>query len=329
MESNVLGNKSTMPVPAVDGVNIPESVQERGWEDLLKLFLSSIDVKDTSRELYYWGLVQYFKWAEKNHFCIKAMTPADIISFKSYLAKKRLSPLTVSAYLTAVRQFYAWTEANLYYPNIARSVRSPKGKKGFKKKHLTPQEIEALLKFAKARSLRDYAIINLILRTGLRTIEVARADVCDIVHMDGRRVMKIWGKGRDCKDAFVILNDAAWMPIKEYLDSRGETDRHDPLFVTEGKGHRGVRMSPRLIQYLCKECMRGIGLDNHRYSAHSLRHTTAVMILLGGGDWKAVQTVLRHSSPAVSQVYTESIEEEVHLKSNPEAFLENALNNDL
>ena len=83
-------------------------------------------------------------------------------------------------------------------------------------------------------------------------------------------------------------------------------------------------MSARGVQYVCKNAMRAIGLDSHEYSPHSLRHTTAVMLLKNGADWKDVQRVLRHSSPVTTQIYTESIEEELRLQRCPESILDNA-----
>ena len=270
-------------------------------------------------------MVQYFRWIQGSGRMMKNMTPADVMSFKSYLVKQKLSALTISSYLTAVRRFYAWTENTMLYPNIARSVRPPRGKKGFKKMHLNESEASELLTYLKSKSLRDYAIVNLILRTGLRTIEVIRADIGDIKHKRGRRILKVWGKGFDDKENFVILGEATWTPIQEYLNTRGKTKKDEPLFLTDGKGHRGARMSTRSVQYVCKEAMKSIGLDGHEYSAHSLRHTTAVLILKNGGDWQDVQRVLRHASPATSQIYTATIEEEVRLDRNPEGILDNVL----
>ena len=298
---------------------------EENWEILLAAFLDSQDLRQKSRETYYWGMVQYFRWIQESGHAIKSMTPADVMSFKNFMVKKRLSPLTIGSYLTAVRQFYKWTENTMLYPNIARSVKPPRGKKGFRKMHLNETEASDMLAYLKSKSLRDYAMVNLILRTGLRTIEVVRADVEDIRHKRGRRILKVWGKGYDDKDNFVILGDAVWNPIQEYLNTRGLQSKKEPLFVTDGKGHRGARMSTRSVQYVCKESMKAIGLEGHEYSAHSLRHTTAVLILKNGGDWQDVQRVLRHSSPATSQIYTASIEEEVRLDRNPEGILDDVL----
>ena len=295
------------------------------YDEVLTSFLNGLDIMETSRETYRWGLVRFFKWIRSSGRSLETLSPADIMSFKNSLMKEKLSPLTIGGYVTAVRMFYSWTETSLLYPNIARSVRPPRGRKGFRKCALSPQESASLLDYLKERSLRDYAIVNLILRTGLRTIEVSRADIGDVVRKRGKRVLKVWGKGADEKDAYVILGQPVWGPIQEYLGQRKASRKTDPLFVTEGKGHKGVRMAPRSIQYLCKEALKAIGLDGHEYSAHSLRHTTGVLILKNGGDWKDVQRVLRHASPATSQIYTASIEEEVRLDSNPEGLLDDAI----
>lgn len=295
------------------------------YDEVLTSFLNGLDIMETSRETYRWGLVRFFKWIRSSGRSLETLSPADIMSFKNSLMKEKLSPLTIGGYVTAVRMFYSWTETSLLYPNIARSVRPPRGRKGFRKCALSPQESASLLDYLKERSLRDYAIVNLILRTGLRTIEVSRADIGDVVRKRGKRVLKVWGKGADEKDAYVILGQPVWGPIQEYLSQRKPSSKTDPLFVTEGKGHKGVRMAPRSIQYLCKEALKAIGLDGHEYSAHSLRHTTGVLILKNGGDWKDVQRVLRHASPATSQIYTASIEEEMRLDSNPEGLLDDAI----
>lgn len=295
------------------------------YDEVLTSFLNGLDIMETSRETYRWGLVRFFKWIRSSGRSLETLSPADIMSFKNSLMKEKLSPLTIGGYVTAVRMFYSWTETSLLYPNIARSVRPPRGRKGFRKCALSPQESASLLDYLKERSLRDYAIVNLILRTGLRTIEVSRADIGDLVRKRGKRVLKVWGKGADEKDAYVILGQPVWGPIQEYLGQRKASSKTDPLFVTEGKGHKGVRMAPRSIQYLCKEALKAIGLDGHEYSAHSLRHTTGVLILKNGGDWKDVQRVLRHASPATSQIYTASIEEEMRLDSNPEGLLDDAI----
>ena len=297
---------------------------QQKWDLLMEAFLASLDVKDKTRDTYYWAMTQYFEWLQNTNRSIQFLSSADIIAYKTDLLRRMLTPLTVSVYLSAVRRFYSWAESSRLHTNIARDIKAPRMKKGFKKLHLNEAEITALLEHAKKRSLRNYAMLNLLVRTGLRTIELVRADIGDIKYKKGRRILFVMGKGHDSKDDFVIISDAAWKPLQAYLSERGVTAKKDPLFVTEGKGHKGNRMSPRSVQYVCKNAIRAIGLDSPEYSPHSLRHSTAVMMLKNGADWKDVQRVLRHSSPVTTQIYTASIEEELRLMRCPEAILDDA-----
>ena len=297
---------------------------QQKWDLLMEAFLASLDVKDKTRDTYYWAMTQYFEWLQNTNRSIQFLSSADIIAYKTDLLRRMLTPLTVSVYLSAVRRFYSWAESSRLHTNIARDIKAPRMKKGFKKLHLNEAEITALLEHAKKRSLRNYAMLNLLVRTGLRTIELVRADIGDIKYKKGRRILYVMGKGHDSKDDFVIISDAAWKPLQAYLSERGVTAKKDPLFVTEGKGHKGNRMSPRSVQYVCKNAIRAIGLDSPEYSPHSLRHSTAVMMLKNGADWKDVQRVLRHSSPVTTQTYTASIEEELRLMRCPEAILDDA-----
>ncbi|MCF0168422.1 MAG: tyrosine-type recombinase/integrase, partial [Bacteroidales bacterium] len=173
-------------------------------------------------------------------------------------------------------------------------------------------------------SQRNYAMLNLMLRTGLRTIEVSRADVGDITRKKGRRILRVWGKGHSEKDDFVVLTDEAYLPIRDYLATRPGAAASEPLFCTVGLGHSGKRMSTRTIQSICKEHLRAIGLDGHEYSAHSLRHTTGTQILLNGGTMMDVQNVLRHASPATSQIYVNTIMEDKRLDDASEELLDNS-----
>lgn len=298
-----------------------QMLDEGSWKLLLEMFLNSQDICSKSRETYSWALMRYFDWLKETGRVLRGLTPADIVGYKSYLLSKKLSPLTIGSYLSALRQFYSWTEQSLYYPNIARSVHAPRSKKGFHKSALNAEQVTQMLDYLKGHSLRNYAMVNLIVRTGLRTIEVSRIDVKDITFKRGKRVLQVWGKGMTGKDSLVTLNEPAWEPIKEYLSTRKGVKGTEPLFITDGKGHRGARLSTRSIQDICKKALRAIGLDSHEFSAHSLRHSCAVMLMKNGADWKDVQRVLRHSSPVTTQIYTATIEEEIRLDYNPESLL--------
>lgn len=296
------------------------------WRGAVASFISTQDVKDSSRGLYTRTLSQYFKWLEDTGRIVRflSLTRKDILEYKDYLLSSGLSALTVSSYIVSVRKFYEWAESEKMYPNIAKGIKTPRRKQAFKKQHLTDAKSGELLTHFQNLSLRDFAIVNLILRTGLRTVEVVRADVGDITFKGDRRVLLVWGKGHTEKDDFVVLSDKAYEPIREYLATRKGAKAGEPLFTSVSRQNRGERLTTRTISALCKEGLKAIGLDGREYTAHSLRHTTAVAILKHGGNIMDVQEVLRHTSPATSQIYTESVKEELRLEHAPEALLDEA-----
>lgn len=129
--------------------------------------------------------------------------------------------------------------------------------------------------------LRDYALINLLLRTGLRSIEAERSNIEDIRQEVGQALLYIQGKDRDEKDAFVILTAATLEPLQAYLKARGEKNGAAPLFCSFSNRAKGERLTTRSIRRIIKEAMRASGIDSKRLTAYSLRHTAITFSLLG------------------------------------------------
>ncbi len=339
--------------------NLPVSV-DNTIETLIERFARDQDVVESSRELYVRTLRLFLNWLAEKGYELSQVDRSTIIDYKEQLLANGLSSLTVGSYLTTVRKFYEWAEANKLYPNVARGVKSPRRKQQFRRQPLTSDQGKHLLASAtpeaeqvgiatnqesreRLQALRDHAITNLLLRTGLRTIELIRADVGDIGLKAGKRVLKIQGKGRDEKDDFVILTAKAHEPLVAYLRFRVQTevpnlhspqakpsatirqtklDLSAPLFVSHSNNNRDGRLTTRTVRQVVKQQMQAIGIDSPEYTAHSLRHTTAVSILRNGGSIEEAQSVLRHTTPATTQIYTHTIREEIRLARASEERLD-------
>lgn len=299
------------------------TVSPQRIEELVDRFIASQDVKESSKLLYRRTLKQYFNWVEDKGYLLSEIARPQLLEYKQELLTSGKSSLTVGSYITSVRRFYEWTEANKYYPNVAKGIKTPKRKQQFKKQPLLPAQATALLNYYQDKALRDYAIVNLLLRTGLRTIEVTRANIGDITFKGSQRVLLVHGKGRDEKDNFVLLTDKTYQPIAEYLATRGKVNSSEPLFTSTSNNSKGERLSTRTISYIAKEGLKAIGLGERAFTAHSLRHTTAVNILRGGGSLEQAQMTLRHSNPATTQIYTATLDEERRLKNSGEALIDN------
>jgi len=300
-----------------------EIIQPLKIESLVDSFIQAQDVKLSSKELYRRTLKQYFNWIDTKNYLLSEIARPQLLEYKDELLTSGLSSLTVGSYITSVRRFYEWAEANKFYPNVAKGIKTPKRKQQFKKQPLLPEQATALLSYYQDRALRDYAVISLLLRTGLRTIEVIRASVEDIVFKGSQRVLLVHGKGRDEKDNFVLLTDKAYKPIADYLATRGKVNSSEPLFTSSSNNSKGERLTTRTISYIAKEGLKAIGLNESSFTAHSLRHTTAVNILRGGGSLEQAQFTLRHSNPATTQIYTATLNEERRLQNSGEALIDN------
>jgi len=94
------------------------------------------------------------------------------------------------------------------------------------------------------------------------------------------------------------------------------------LFTSTSNNSQGGRLTTRTVSYIAKEGLKAIGLDERAFTAHSLRHTTAVNILRAGGSLEAAQFTLRHSNPATTQLYTATLNEERRLQNSGEVLID-------
>lgn len=317
MINNIIANRE---IVRVDGQAI-QAGNTSTWQEIAATFVAQQDVRESSRALYARTISRYFAYLNSRGLQLDGLNREDILDYKDYLISSGLASLTVGSYLVVVRKFYEWSEAARLYPNIAKGVKTPRRRNRFLKQHLTADQSTTLL--SEPATLRDKAIISTMLRCGLRCIEITRLTVADIATIGGRRVLKVWGKGRDDNKDFVILTDKAYQPIKEYLQSEPKKALNAPLFSGIGNRNRGGQLTTHTVSCLAKKYLRAEGLDGHEYTAHSLRHTTACALLNSGASVTDVQQVLRHSSPATTEIYLASIKEDNRIKTNTEALLDN------
>lgn len=278
-------------------------------------FIASIDASRYTKELYKYGVQEFLNWIGKTG--INSPNRKDILKYKEYLRGKYDSSLTVSAYISSLRRFFAYLESEKIYPNIA-DVKGEKRPKKHLKDTLSPADVRLLLNFEQ-RSLedcRDNAMMRLILKTGMRRIEVVRANIGDITTESGEKVLRIQGKGRDSKDRIVIISDNwVYQPLMTYLNRRGRTGSADPLFTSRKKPYR---LSPRNVSRVIKNRMRNVGIDSHRLTCHSLRHTAATQALVNGADIISIKEMLGHTNIETTLIYARSVN---RIKNAAERFI--------
>lgn len=284
-------------------------------ERLLPHFMEAADVVSESKAVYRRQMKQFALWLLAEGRPLGQVSRQDILSYKDHLLNSGKAASTVNNYLVAVRRLFEWLESLKIYPNVARGVKGMKKARNFKKDCLTPAQSREALSSIETSTLqgkRDYALLNLLLRTGLRTIEVARAKVGDLRQEAGEAVLWIQGKGRDEKDDFVLLTSETLKPLKQYLRARGQVTDDDPLFASVSDRSKGSPLATRSIRWIVKEILRSIDLDSRRLSAHSFRHTAVTLAIRGGASLQQVQAMARHSDPRTTLIYFHNLDRISH-----------------
>lgn len=278
----------------------------------IELFLQSLDVKERSRDTYRKSLKHYFLWLQESGR--SGTDRADILAYKESLLDQ-YTAATTSTYITAVRLFYLYLEAEKILPNIAGGIKGAKAPQGFRKDCLTISQAKKILATIPKESLeglRNYAIVNLLIRTGLRTVEIIRANVEDIRQTAGEVLLYVQGKGRDEKDAYVILTESTYQPILDYLNARGKTSPQDPLFTSESNRNQNGRLTTRSISKIAKDSLVAAGINSDRITAHSLRHSAITFSLMGGATVQEAQALARHSSINTTMIYAHNLDRISH-----------------
>ena len=283
--------------------------------DLYSRFIDFVDAKPKTIETYTRALKQFFAYLYRNN--INQPQRADIIAFREDLKATGHKPSTIQNYITTVRLFFQWTEQEHIYENIAAHIKGAKIDQGHKKDYLTGKQVKTLISDidrTTEQGQRDYAILSLMITTGLRTIEVIRADIGDLRAIGNDTVLYIQGKGHDEKTDFVKVSEPVEMAIREYLRNR-QTDDSQPLFASEANRNKGDRMTTRSISRIVKDNLISAGFNSDRLTAHSLRHTAATLNLLNGGTIEETQQLLRHTSINTTMIYSHHLD---RMKNNSE-----------
>jgi integrase/recombinase XerC len=205
----------------------------------------------------------------------------------------------------AVRAFFAWAvEAGVVEDNPARSIRMhrlPRKLPVF----LTTAEKKRLLKELKGRTdfsaLRDRAMIEVLLGTGIRLGELAALDMDDI-DLDAKH-LRVRAKGNVPQVKF-IKTDLRTL-LRRYLAERRRHGRPEmeALFLS----NRDARLCQRQIANRLAHWLRKAGIEKD-LMPHGLRHTFATHLYGATNDLLVVQRALGHRDVSTTQIYTHLVD---------------------
>lgn len=168
-------------------------------------------------------------------------------------------------------------------------------------KYLIPEEVERVLGACDRRSStgrRNYAILLLLARLGLRAGEVVSLKLDDIDWRAGEIIVR--GKG--------LFHDRMPLPpdvgeaLTSYLRLDRPTCRTRRVFVCMKAPRRGFAGPSTLTTIVCRALDRA-DLHPAFKGAHLLRHSLATSMLRSGATMGEIGEVLRHRVPNTTEIY--------------------------
>jgi integrase/recombinase XerD len=166
---------------------------------------------------------------------------------------------------------------------------------------LTPAQVEQVLAATNrttAKERRDFAVLLLLARLGLRAGEVVALELDDIRWRTGEIV--VHGKGQTL-DSLPLLADVG-QALADYIqhDRRRSSSRR--LFLREIAPH-GAFSGPAAVGHIVRSALARAGIQRRRGAAHLFRHGLATQMVRKGASLLEIAEVLRHRSSASAEIY--------------------------
>jgi len=157
--------------------------------------------------------------------------------------------------------------------------------------------IATLSPFKKLQYIRDSALIDLLVSTGIRIAEASAITFDDII--PHQHTILIHGKGRKQRLIY-ISSSITWNIITALLKYQKSLKTNKYLFTNR----YNKQLSTQSIENIYSKYAVKAKI-NPKSTPHYLRHTFATYLLSNGADLRSVQEILGHASVATTQIYTE------------------------
>ena len=258
-----------------------------------------------SRRNYKFAMEQFITW-----YCSEprlALSRAVVLRFRQHLESLGLAAGTINQRLAAVRRLaYEAADSGLLSPEMAAGIRRVKGVKQLGARTgnwLTRDQAELLLEKADGddlRSLRDLAMVSILLGCGLRRAELSALAMENMQIRQGHwAIVDLVGKGGHIR----TVPMPNW--VKEAVDrwtAKASVDEGRIFRAVSRHGTPwGNGISENVIWYVVRRCAQRMQLDH--LAPHDLRRTCAKLCHVSGGELEQIQFLLGHVSVLTTERY--------------------------
>lgn len=226
--------------------------------------------------------------------------------FENWFFKGRLerkwSPTTFRSYLKYFNMVCKWmVKEGVLEENPVENLEKPKMEKRIPRTLTHAEAILVLdtafhIKYAYTfERYRNRAIVGIMLLAGLRRKEALNLMVKD-VDLANKSIFINQGKG--AKDRIIPINSRLSMILQEYLKDRKRLKKESIYFFTAIQKDKPI--GPRCINNMMRKLRKKTKLD---FSAHTLRHAFARLMLEGGVDIYTLSKIMGHAKITTTTIY--------------------------
>lgn len=267
-------------------------------EQYKESFIDYLDVDDLTLKAYKCGINSFMNYLKEND--ISNPTRDDVIAYRNML-RKTYSNNTVNTYMIALRALFKYLEIHKLYENICIDIKGAKYSTTPKKQVLTLEQAQTIYK--NLTDKKEKALFSLLITTGCRGIEVARARIEDIQEYNNEMVLWIQCKKHLERDEFVKLSKQVLDDLKAYIGDR----KDGYIFISTSNNNNGGGLTTTSIRSTIKNIFKRFGLDQDTFSLHSTRRSCATFMYENGADIHSIQQVLHHVSENTTVRYINAV----------------------
>lgn len=280
-------------------------------DNIIREFLSERDAIAASRRQYAIVLNRFYTFARGRGVMPHQVTTAEVISFKDKV--RRVNAYTCNNYLTVLKMFFMWCVRKGYmHHNIAAEVRRERIGTNHDRDSFTLEQLGEMLTHIDTtthKGARDYAIMLMLVTTGMRGGELTSTTIADLEPYGDRFQLRIIGKGHVRKDRIVMINRDVVKSIAQYFEHRTNLEPDAPLFATVKPGPEAA-ITTKCIRDIVKQLKANAGINTKHLTPHSIRHTFAVESVKTVG-LNETQMLLGHSSSSTTERYVRASTKEI------------------
>lgn len=239
-------------------------------------------------------LVSFLEELSKHH--IHETTKEDIEAFLGKMQNQGYTPKSLSRKINSTRTFYRFLKINEYITDDPSLLVAHPRYELAPPRILTPTEYRAL-RDASRNDPRMYAVIELLLQTGIRIGELANLRMDDLQG----ETLRIRAQEKH-EERVVPLNRAAKEALKRYLEIRPSV-QENRLFVTKSGRPFLVRNIRTAVERYFRICdIKGAKVNDlrHTFVAHHLKHGVSLILL---------SKILGHKRLSTTERYLEYVPE--------------------